>query len=66
MGIEFRGGSLTIGPNALYPFTSFRFTTARASGSIGPSGSAILSAYTGSSSGSYFSNPTFFTTGSPR
>ena len=64
MAIEFRGGNLTIGPNALYPFTSFRFTTAGASGSIGPSGSAILSAYTGSSSGSYFSTPTFFTTGS--
>jgi hypothetical protein len=64
MAIEFRGGSLTIGPNALYPFTSFTFTTAGVTGSLGPSGSVILSAYTGSSSGSYFSNPTFFTTGS--
>jgi hypothetical protein len=64
MAIEFRGGNLTIGPNALYPFTTFMFTSAGATGSLGPSGSAILSAYTGSSSGSYFSNPTFFTTGS--
>lgn len=64
MGISFIGGGLTIGPNALYPFTSFMFTTAGVTGSIGPSGSAILAAYTGSSSGSYFSNPTFFTTGS--
>ena len=64
MGISFIGGSLSIGAASLYPFTSFMFTTARASGSIGPSGSAILAEYTGSSSGSYFSNPTFFTTGS--
>ncbi len=64
MAIEFRGGTLTIGSTALYPFTSFTLTTARATGSLGPSGSAILAAYTGSSSGSYFSNPTFFTTGS--
>jgi hypothetical protein len=63
MAIEFRNG-LSIGPNALYPFTSFTFTTLGISGSIGPSGSVILSAYTGSSSGSYFSNPLFFTTGS--
>ena len=64
MGIEFRGGRIEIGPNALYPFTSFRFTTAGVSGSLGPSGSVILAAYTGSSSGSYFSNPLYFTTGS--
>lgn len=64
MSISFIGGNLTIGPTALYPFTSFMFTTARASGSLGPSGSAILAAYTGSSSGSYFSNPQYFTTGS--
>lgn len=64
MAIEFRGGSLTIGPTALYPFTSFMFTSAGASGSIGPSGSILLTTYTASSSGSYFSNPTYFTTGS--
>lgn len=64
MAISFIGGSLSIGPEALYPFQSFRFTTAGITGSIGPSGSAILAAYTGSSSGSHFSNPTFFTTGS--
>jgi hypothetical protein len=67
MAIQFIGqfgGSLRIGSTALYPFTSFTFTTVGASGSLGPSGSAILSSYTGSSSGSYFSNPTFFTTGS--
>jgi hypothetical protein len=49
---------------ALYPFTSFTFTTAGTSGSAGPLGTRILAAYTGSSSGSYFSNPTYFTTGS--
>ncbi len=64
MAIEFRGGSLRIGSTALYPFTSFIFTTAGTSGSTGPLGTRILAAYTGSSSGSYFSNRTFFTTGS--
>jgi hypothetical protein len=64
MGIEFRGGSLLIGSPALYPFTSFTFTTIGISGSTGPLGTALLAAYTGSSSGSYFSNRTFFTTGS--
>ncbi len=63
MAITFLNG-FRIGSNALYPFTSFTFTSARASGSIGPSGSAILAAYTGSSSGSYFSNLQYFTTGS--
>lgn len=63
MAIEFTNG-IRIGTTALYPFTSFTFTTAGISGSNGPSGSIILAAYTGSSSGSYFSNPTFFTTGS--
>lgn len=64
MAIEFRGGSLSIGSTALYPFTSFMFTTAGTSGSTGPLGTRILAAYTGSSSGSYFSNPQYFTTGS--
>lgn len=64
MAIEFRGGSLRIGSTALYPFTSFMFTSARVSGSTGPLGTTLLAAYTGSSSGSYFSNPTYFTTGS--
>ena len=63
MAIEFRGGSLITGSNALYPFTSFRFTSAGVTRSFGPSGSVILAAYTGSVSGSYFSNPTYFTTG---
>ena len=62
MAITFING-ITIS-NYLYPFSSFRFTTAGATGSIGPSGSALLAAYTGSSSGSYFSNPQYFTTGS--
>ncbi len=66
MAIEFRGGSLLIGSTALYPFTSFTFTTAGVTGSLGPSGSVLLAAYTGSSSGSYFSNPQYFTTGSFR
>ena len=64
MAIQFIGGSLTIGALSLYPFTSFRFTTAGVSGSMGPSGSALLAAYTGSTSGSYFSNTAYFTTGS--
>lgn len=63
MAITFSNG-FTIGSNALYPFTSFRFTTAGISGSAGPLGTALLAAYTGSTSGSYFSNPSFFTTGS--
>ena len=69
MAIEFIGqfgGSLRIGSTALYPFTSFTFTTVGVSGSLGPSGSVLLAAYTGSSSGSYFSNPEYFTTGSFR
>jgi hypothetical protein len=64
MAISFIGGDLTIGPTALYPFSSFRFTTAGVSGSNGPLGTRLLSSYTGSSSGSYFSNPSYFTTGS--
>jgi hypothetical protein len=65
MAITFSNGFTTSAiTNALYPFTSFTFTSARASGSLGPSGSAILAAYTGSSSGSYFSNSQYFTTGS--
>ena len=62
MAITFSNG-VTIGSLALYPFTSFRFTTAGISGSLGPSGSVLLAAYTGSTSGSYFSNPSYFTTG---
>ena len=62
MAITFLNG-VTIGPTELYPFTSFRFTSAGVSGSNGPSGSRLLAAYTGSTSGSYFSNSTYFTTG---
>jgi hypothetical protein len=63
MAIQFSNG-FTIGSLALYPFTSFTFTTVGISGSTGPLGTAILAAYTGSTSGSYFLNPLFFTTGS--
>lgn len=63
MAIQFTNG-FTIGSTALYPFTSFTFTTAGITGSVGPTLNALLIAYTGSSSGSYFSNRTFFTTGS--
>lgn len=63
MAITFSNG-FTIGSLALYPFTSFTFTTIGISGSTGPLGTALLAAYTGSSSGSYFSNPLYFTTGS--
>lgn len=65
MAIEFSNGFI-IGSLALYPFTSFRFTTAGASGSTGPLGTTLLAAYTGSTSGSYFSNPAYFATGSFR
>jgi hypothetical protein len=65
MAITFSNG-FRIGSTALYPFTSFTFTTVGVSGSLGPSGSILLAAYTGSSSGSYFSNPQYFTTGSFR
>lgn len=64
MGIEFRNGNIIIGPAELYPFTSFMFTTTGISGSTGPTIAQLRMAYTGSSSGSHFSNPTFFTTGS--
>jgi hypothetical protein len=57
----FRTSAISV---ALYPFTSFTFTSARVSGSTGPLGTTLLAAYTGSSSGSYFSNPLYFTTGS--
>jgi len=63
MAIEFSNG-FTIGAIELYPFTSFTFTTAGTSGSTGPLGTRLLATYTGSSSGSYFSNPSYFTTGS--
>lgn len=63
MAITFSNG-FTIGALELYPFTSFRFTSAGVTGSTGPIGTRILAAYTGSSSGSYFSNREYFTTGS--
>lgn len=63
MAITFING-VTIGPTALYPFTSFMFTTAGTSGSNGPTGTRLLTAYTGSASGSYFTNTQYFTTGS--
>ena len=63
MAITFSNG-FTIGSTALYPFTSFRFTTAGISGSTGPLGTTLLAAYTGSTSGSYFTNREYFTTGS--
>jgi hypothetical protein len=62
MAITFLG-ALTISPTALYPFTSFTFTPVGTTGPNGPSGSTLLVAYTGSTSGSYFSNPLYFTTG---
>lgn len=62
MAITFING-VTIS-NYLYPFTSFRFTSAGVSGSTGPLGTRLLGAYTGSTSGSYFTNPQYFTTGS--
>lgn len=65
MAIQFTGGSVIFKSNvsALYPFTSFTFTTAGVSGSLGPGISALRAAYTGSVSGSYFSNTNYFTTG---
>jgi hypothetical protein len=64
MAITFSNGFIIGATTALYPFTSFTFTSARVSGSTGPLGTTLLAAYTGSSSGSYFSNPQYFTTGS--
>ena len=43
MAITFTNG-ITIS-NYLYPFTSFRFTTAGVSGSTGPLGTTILASY---------------------
>jgi hypothetical protein len=62
MAITFLNG-FRIGPTELYPFSSFTFTTTGISGSTGPTYNQLMVAYTGSTSGSYFSNPTFFTTG---
>jgi hypothetical protein len=62
MAITFLG-ALTISPNELYPFNSFTFTTTGISGSTGPTYNQLMVAYTGSSSGSYFSNTSYFTTG---
>jgi hypothetical protein len=62
MAITFLNG-FRIGPTELYPFSSFTFTSAGITGSNGPSGSVLLAAYTGSTSGSYFSNLLYFTTG---
>lgn len=63
MAIEFTNGYV-IETGELYPFASFTFTTAGVSGSTPPTLQQLRGAYTGSTSGSYFSNPTFFTTGS--
>ena len=65
MAVIFDNGFYT-SARQLYPFSSFTFTTAGVSGSFGPSGSVLLASYTGSSSGSYFSNPQYFTTSSFR
>jgi hypothetical protein len=62
MAITFLG-ALTISPSELYPFSSFTFTSVGINGPNGPSGSVLLAAYTGSTSGSYFSNTSYFTTG---
>jgi Glycine rich protein len=59
-----KGFTITPLSNTLYPFSAFTFTTAGVSGSTGPTLAQMLAAYTGSTSGSYFSNPTYFTTGS--
>jgi hypothetical protein len=63
MAITFLNG-FRIGPTELYPFSSFTFTTTGISGSTGPTYNQLMVAYTGSTSGSYFSNPLYFTTGS--
>jgi len=62
MAITFLNG-VTIGPTELYPFNSFTFTTVGLSGSFGPTFTQLRAAYTGSVSGSYFSNTNYFTTG---
>jgi hypothetical protein len=62
MAITFLNG-FTIGPTELYPFNSFTFTTTGISGSTGPTYNQLMVAYTGSTSGSYFSNRLYFTTG---
>lgn len=62
MAITFSNG-FTIGPTELYPFNSFTFTSVGLSGSFGPTFTQLRTAYTGSSSGSYFSDTNYFTTG---
>jgi hypothetical protein len=65
MAIQFTGGTVIFKSvvNALYDFTSFTFTNAGVSGSLGPGIDRLRAAYTGSSSGSVFSNSNYFTTG---
>jgi len=66
MAIQFSGGQVILKTNIseLYPFTSFTFTNAGMSGSLGPGITVLRAAYTGSTSGSYFSNSQYFTTSS--
>ncbi len=63
MAVIFDNGFYT-SARQLYPFSSFTFTTAGVSGSTPPTLQRLTSAYTGSSSGSYFSNTQYFSTGS--
>lgn len=63
MAIIFDNGFYT-SARQLYPFSSFTFTTAGVSGSTPPTIQQLRTAYTGSASGSYFSNTQYFSTGS--
>lgn len=62
MAITFLNG-FRVGPTELYPFSSFTFTSVGLVGAAGPTYNQLVVAYTGSSSGSYFSNTSYFTTG---
>lgn len=63
MAVIFDNGFYT-SARQLYPFSSFTFTTAGISGSTPPTLQQLRTAYTGSTSGSYFSNTQYFSTGS--
>lgn len=63
MAIQFVGGQVIMKTNGLYPFTSFTFNSV-VTGSAPPTIQLLRAVYTSSASGSWASNPSYFTTGS--
>lgn len=63
MAIQFIGGQVLMKTNGLYDFTSFTFNSV-VTGSAPPTLQLLRAVYTSSFSGSWASNPQYFTTGS--